>query len=174
MRTLIVGLGNPGSRYDGTRHNIGFAILDELAHRYDANWREHPAWNAEIAELPGGILLAKPTTYMNDSGRAVRAIAHYYSLTGDNVCISYDDRDLPFGSLRWTKRMRTGAHHNGLRSIAKEYGHDFIRLRFGIKNELMHHRQLADFVLDRFDASERQKLPDLIELAVNELVQRYR
>lgn len=173
MRTIIVGLGNPGSRYDGTRHNIGFAVVDELARRAGVNWREKPAWNAEIAEYGEGILLVKPTTFMNDSGRAVQAIAHYYDITGDQVCTVYDDRDLPFGTLRWTDGLRTGAHHNGLRSIADAYGRDLLRLRFGVGNDHLRHKALRDFVLERFTGEEQKDLPNLIESAANELVERY-
>lgn len=173
MRTIIVGLGNPGSRYDGTRHNIGFAIVDELARRAGAPWREKPAWCAAIAEYGEGILLVKPTTFMNDSGRAVQAIAHYYDITGDNICIVYDDRDLPFGTLRWTDGVRTGAHHNGVRSVTQEYGRDLVRLRFGIDSDHLRHKQLRDFVLDRFSSTEQASLSEYIETAANELVQRY-
>lgn len=173
MRVIIVGLGNPGSRYDGTRHNIGFAVVDELARRAGKSWREKPAWNALTVELDHSVLLVKPTTFMNDSGRAVRAISQYYDLEGENVCVVYDDRDLPFGTLRWTKDIRTGAHHNGLRSIAHEYGREMMRLRVGIGNDLMRHKPLADFVLDRFTGHEQETLADIIETAANELIQRY-
>lgn len=169
MKTLIIGLGNPGGRFDGTRHNVGFMVVDELARQADIEWREKAAWCAEVAELPDGILLAKPTTFMNDSGRAVQALANYFDVTGDHVCVVYDDRDLPFGTLRWTKGIRTGAHHNGLRSVMETHGTEIIRLRVGIANALMANQNLKDFVLHQFSSSEKKELPEIVTRAVREL-----
>lgn len=165
MKQLIVGLGNPGKRYEGTRHNVGFAVVDVWAADAGATWVEKPAWNTELAELPDGIVLAKPTTYMNDSGRAVAALAHYFKLKPEQISIIVDDRDLPFGTVKWRDGIRTGASHNGLRSIVQLYG-GVPRLRIGVGNDIMRHRDLKDFVLDHFSAHEREELPEIISEAI--------
>lgn len=173
MTALIVGLGNPGSRFDGTRHNIGFAAVDKLAQYYRAEWKAKPAWVADVAMLPNDVILIKPQTFMNDSGRAVRAVAQFYKIRPTDVCLVYDERDLPFAGVRWLKGIRTGAHHNGVRSVASDFSRDIARLRLGIGNELMGHRPLDEFVLDKFTAEERQEMDDFLNRACTELAKRY-
>lgn len=171
--SLIVGLGNPGSRYDGTRHNLGFAVVDHLARYYRAEWKSKPAWTADVAQLPNDVMLVKPQTFMNDSGRAVRAVAQFYKLSPGDVCLVYDERDLPYGKVRWLKGVRTGAHHNGVRSVATDYSRDIARLRMGIGNDLLGYRPLDEFVLDKFTSEEKSTLDEFINLACGELAQRY-
>ena len=168
MKQIIVGLGNPGKQYDGTRHNIGFAVVDELAAQAHASWQDKPAWCSQVAAI-GETLLVKPQTYMNDSGRAVRSVADYYKVEPEAVCIVVDDRDLDFGDLRFRKAIVTGAHHNGLRSVAKDYSHMVNRLRIGIGNDLLRHVDLQEFVLGRFTADERAQMKALIGRAIKEL-----
>ena len=173
ISTLIVGLGNPGTRYDGTRHNIGFAVMDRLAQMYSAEWKSKIAWNANVAQVTDTVLLVKPQTFMNDSGKAVRAIAQFYKIKPANVCIVYDERDLVFGVVRWLTGIRTGAHHNGVRSIASEYHRGIARLRLGIGNQLLVHQPLDRFVLDAFAHDERASLPDFIDRACQALIEQY-
>ncbi len=170
---LIVGLGNPGKKYTHTRHNIGFQIVENLAKKQQASWCDKPAWCAEIAELAPQVFAVKPTTYMNESGRAVRALADYYDVTQDHICLVYDDRDLPFGKLRWTEGFRTGASHNGVRSVARTVGKSFLRLRFGISNNTMAHMPLDKFVLQDFNAFEKALLAEQIELATQALLEHF-
>lgn len=173
MRSLIIGLGNPGQHFAGSRHNIGFQVVDALARELQVEWRPKPTWCAEIAEAGHGVLLVKPTTFMNDSGRAVRLLAQYYDLSGEDICVIYDDRDITFGSMRWTQGIRTGGSHNGVRSILKEFGADITRLRIGIGNDVMRHKLLRDFVLASFTTEEKKQLGEICAQAIIELRQRY-
>ncbi|MEI7818715.1 MAG: aminoacyl-tRNA hydrolase [bacterium] len=172
MKYVIVGLGNPGHQYDGTRHNIGFAVVDALAERVQAKWQDKPAWCAEVA-LTQEVVLVKPQTFMNDSGRAVQAVANFYKVEPDHVCIVVDDRDILFGDIRMRAGIVTGAHHNGLRSVAKDYSRLVHRQRIGIGNDLMRHVDLQRFVLERFSVEERSKLKNIIGQACNELCHHY-
>ena len=131
---LIVGLGNPGAKYDRTRHNVGFAVIDELARRYSLgagrSERRALTWDGSIGARR--VKLAKPLTYMNRSGESVRQLADYYDIANDNLLVVHDDLDTPIGALR----LRWNGGHggqNGLRSIVQHLGStDFARLRFGI------------------------------------------
>ncbi len=170
---LIVGLGNPGKKYTYTRHNVGFLAVEALAKQHHANWHDKPAWCAEVAELAPQVFAVKPTTYMNESGRAVRALADYYDIPQSHICLIYDDRDLPFGKLRWTNGFRTGASHNGVRSVAQLVGKSFSRLRFGVGNATMHHMPLDKFVLQEFNAFEKSVLNEQISLTTTELTNHF-
>lgn len=136
---MIVGLGNPGKEYEQTKHNAGFMVIDELAARMD-----NTRWKCEMEALVatttyGGekVLLVKPQTYMNDSGRAVRALLHWYKIEADHIYVVYDDMDLPIGRLRIRKNGSAGGH-NGIKSILEQGCHDFIRFRLGIGRPLPH------------------------------------
>ncbi|MCC7543297.1 aminoacyl-tRNA hydrolase [bacterium] len=172
MKQIIVGLGNPGRQYDGMRHNVGFAVVDELAEQAHVAWQDKPAWCAQVAAI-SDTLLVKPQTYMNDSGRAVRAVADYYKVDPEQVCIVVDDRDLDFGDMRFRRGIVTGAHHNGLRSVAKDYSHQVNRLRIGIGNDLLRHVDLQEFVLGRFSHEERAQMKAIIGRAIKELRGQY-
>jgi len=164
MKRLIVGLGNPGKQYDGTRHNIGFAVVDGLAGQLGLSWQDKPGWCAQVAATTD-LILVKPQTFMNDSGRAIRAVADFYKLDPASVCVVVDDRDLIFGRLKFRDQIVTGAHHNGMRSIAQGYSRQVQRLRIGIGNDHMRHMPLQQFVLDKFSGDERAALPELIDAA---------
>jgi PTH1 family peptidyl-tRNA hydrolase len=166
---LIVGLGNPGKLYIHNRHNVGFQVIDALAHTISATWQDKPAWCGEVAQVGSGVYLLKPTTFMNDSGRAVQSVMSYFDIPAEHVFLIYDDRDLPFGTTRLTKGFRTGARHNGVKSVAHHIGRNFQRYRFGVGNELMRHRAMHDFVLDDFSALEKTRLKHYIEAAVQTL-----
>jgi len=137
---LIVGLGNPGPEFAETRHNLGFRCVEELARRYGAAWQDKTnAWNSLIAVIHPraddpdlAVVLAKPQTYMNRSGAAVKALLDFLALERDKCLIVYDDMDLPFGALRLRQRGSPGTH-NGMRSVAAGLESDEIpRLRIGI------------------------------------------
>lgn len=147
---LLVGLGNPGPRYAGNRHNIGFMALDEIVRRHDfSNWRK--GFQGDVAEgrLGGQKVLAlKPLTYMNESGRSVGEALRFYKLTPESVIVLHDELDLAPGKLR-VKLGGGAAGHNGLRSIAQHIGPDFKRVRLGIghpgRKEAVHGWVLSDF-----------------------------
>ena len=151
---LIVGLGNPGAQYKGTRHNIGFAVIDEIARRAAVGFESAPA-EAVIARWrrpEGGALLAKPLTFMNLSGQAVGEIARYFKVDVPDVLIVVDEVQLPLGRLRARARGSAGGH-NGLKSVIAHLGDDFSRLRIGVgRGE--EQRDLADHVLSRFEKEE--------------------
>jgi peptidyl-tRNA hydrolase, PTH1 family len=153
---LIAGLGNPGRDYVGTRHNVGFGVVDLLAARHGGSW-EAAKVDAVMARLrmadAGPVLLAKPLTYMNLSGEAVQGLAHYFRIDVPDILIVADDVNLPLGRLR-ARKTGTEGGHNGLRSVALRLGTiDYPRLRIGVGRGDSR-RELADHVLSRFDADE--------------------
>jgi PTH1 family peptidyl-tRNA hydrolase len=154
---IIVGLGNPGAKYRGTRHNIGFAVLDELASRRQVEFESAPA-DALIAKIRGvdGALLAKPLTFMNTSGEAVGALLRYYKIDVADLLVVVDDVQLPLGKLRARMRGSAGGH-NGLKSIAAHLGDEYSRLRIGVGRGDPR-RDLADHVLTKFDADENAEV----------------
>lgn len=175
---LVVGLGNPGSRYERTRHNIGQLVVDELADRRREPFRAHKA-NARVAETwtrPGGsrLILAKPTSFMNVSGGPVSGLAAYYRIEPDRVVVVHDEIDIPFDTLK----LKTGGGHgghNGVRDVAKALGTgEFPRVRVGVGRP-PGSKDPADWVLEEFGPTERKNLPilvsdaaDAVELLVEE------
>ena len=155
---LIVGLGNPGREYEHTRHNVGFQVAEELAHRYRVTLKTHAKWKAraaKIAELDDGVLVAEPTTFMNLSGWAVREIAAFHKLAPSDVLVVVDDADLPLGRLRLRAGGSAGGH-NGLKSVIQELGTpDFPRLRVGVGRQP---GELKNHVLGRFSEEERAQI----------------
>lgn len=154
---LIVGLGNPGAKYRGTRHNIGFAVVDELAARGHVTFDAAPveALMAKVRE-PSDVLLAKPLTFMNASGEAVGALLRYYKIDVADLLVVVDEVQLPLGTLRARVRGSAGGH-NGLKSIVAHLGEEFSRLRVGVGRGDPR-RDLADHVLTRFDADEASEV----------------
>ncbi len=161
---LIVGLGNVGKRYEGTRHNIGFACLDFFAEQHN-----FPAWSEKAdlhclitSHVEGStkLILAKPVTFMNESGHAVSSVQRYFKVSNDETLVLHDELDLDFGLIR----ARTGggsAGNNGIKSIIQHCGEDFNRLRIGIKNHQLDKIDSADFVLAKFNKEEKACLPEL-------------
>jgi len=153
---LVVGLGNPGREYARNRHNVGFLVVDELARRHGGSWRSK--FNGELAEIRVDghkVALLKPQTYMNDSGRAVRAAAQFFKVDPDAILVAHDEGDFDLGRLQ--ARLGGGlAGHNGLRSIAGHLGTpDFLRLRIGVgRPDRGDRRSLADFVLSDFEPAD--------------------
>ena len=151
---LIVGLGNPGTQYKGTRHNIGFAVIDEIARRASVGFEAAPA-DALIAKWrrpDGAALLGKPLTFMNLSGQAVGEIARYFKIDAADLLIVVDEAQLPLGRLRARARGSAGGH-NGLKSVIAHLGDEFPRLRIGVGRGEQQ-RDLADHVLSRFEKDE--------------------
>jgi PTH1 family peptidyl-tRNA hydrolase len=155
---LIVGLGNPGPEYRETRHNVGFTVVDELVNR----WRVADQWREkfealQIKTLRGedGVIIAKPLTFMNRSGQSVAAIAGFYKIEPADVFVIVDEAALPLGRLR-ARRDGSAGGHNGLKSIIEHLGTTaFPRMRVGVGRG-DNRRDLADHVLGRFAASERE------------------
>ncbi|MEU6579346.1 aminoacyl-tRNA hydrolase [Nocardia sp. NPDC046763] len=162
---LVVGLGNPGSEYERTRHNVGFLVADVLAERVGGRFTVHKKSGADLLEarLDGRkVLLAKPRTYMNLSGRPVAALAKFFSVPATEVIVVHDELDLPFGAIR-LKRGGGEGGHNGLRSISQALTtKDYLRVRFGIGRP-PGRQDPADYVLKPFSASERKEVPVIVE-----------
>jgi peptidyl-tRNA hydrolase, PTH1 family len=131
---LVVGLGNPGAQYAHTRHNAGFWLVEELARRHAGTFRVEPRHRAELARTHIGaveVWLAKPLTYMNESGTAVESVAHFYKIVPDEILVACDELDFPPGTVR-LKHGGGSAGHNGIRDVAAHLGESFWRLRIGI------------------------------------------
>jgi PTH1 family peptidyl-tRNA hydrolase len=152
---LVAGLGNPGSRYRGTRHNVGFEVIDLLARRHGLTFEAAPAeaMQARWRRPDDVALLAKPLTFMNVSGRAVGDLTRFYKIALPDLLVVCDDVNLPLGRLRLRAAGSEGGH-NGLRSIADEFGTaEYARLRVGVGRGDAR-RDLADHVLARFEPDE--------------------
>lgn len=162
---LIAGLGNPGVKYQYTRHNIGFDILDSLASALGIKFESSTKFNALVAKLPSKeIYLIKPQTFMNLSGIAIAPMMNFYKIT--TLLVVHDDLDLPLGCIRFKKGGSSGGH-NGLKSIDNTFGNDYYRLRFGIsRSEKI---PVIDYVLQKFTVEESDKLPPLIEHCIKSL-----
>lgn len=163
---LVVGLGNPGKEYEKTRHNVGWRVLDLM--KLDFSFEKK--FNAEVAKV-GDVLFCKPQTFMNLSGESVRAIADYYKITPTDILLVYDDKDLPFRTIRLRSTGSAGGH-NGVSSVIQHLGTQNIgRVRIGIASETPI-IETADFVLARFTKEEETALPDILKSAVAE-IQKY-
>ncbi|TVQ56219.1 MAG: aminoacyl-tRNA hydrolase [Spirulina sp. DLM2.Bin59] len=166
--SLIVGLGNPGPKYDRTRHNIGFDCVDRLAHRWQWSWQEQRRFKGWITEgrSPQGekLILLKPTTYMNRSGEAMRAVLDWYKLPPTSVLVVYDDLDLPVGRLRLRLSGSAGGH-NGMKSAIAHLGtQDFPRLRLGIDKGS---DATISHVLGKFAPAEQRVIHEVLDLGVD-------
>ncbi len=170
---LVVGLGNPGDKYAGDRHNVGFMVADELARRCRADpFRSKFSGELARVRLAGrdGWLL-KPMTYMNESGRCVGAAAGYYKIEPTDIVVIHDELDLPFGTVR-LKKGGGHAGHNGLRSLVSHLGGpDFCRVRIGISRPGPQYQgDAADYVLSPFSAAERTKMPTTLRTAAQSVL----
>jgi len=160
---LLVGLGNPGRRYNKTRHNIGFMVIDELVSRYDnirrLRTRSHVGTSLKVG-FGQGIIAAKPLTFMNRSGEAVVELLKQYAVPIDHLLIIVDDLALPFGKIRLRRKGSAGGH-NGLKSvIAQLHDHSFPRLKIGIGGNIAD--DAVDFVLGKFRKDEKRQLPEIL------------
>ena len=161
---LIAGLGNPGAEYAGTRHNVGFEVVDRLAAEWRLTWQHEKNWHLLWAKGANAILV-KPTSYMNRSGEPLQAIAHYYKITPGEMLVVLDDMALPLGRLRLRPDGGT-AGHNGLDSVILQFGTEEIpRLRIGIGAAPQ--EGFVDYVLGRFFAEERPLVDKTIARAID-------
>jgi peptidyl-tRNA hydrolase, PTH1 family len=155
---LVAGLGNPGREYAGTRHNAGAAVVEALAVRAGLDWRRSLRFAAKVARwerAPGsGCLLVRPATFMNDSGRAVRALADFHRIPPAAVIAVYDDLTIEFGRIKITQRGSAGGH-NGVASLIEHLGGGFLRFRLGIGPKHPPEMDLKDFVLGKFSPDEQ-------------------
>ena len=156
---LVAGLGNPGREYDGTRHNVGFLVANELVRRSACEFSFNANWNSQVANC-GGRTVMKPQTFMNLSGEAVAGYARYFKLQREEIMIIIDDASLPLGTLRLRKSGTAGGH-NGLESILIHFGSEAVpRLRVGIGAP--EDRGLHDHVLGKFDDAELPALQEAV------------
>ena len=172
---LVVGLGNPGPTYAGTRHNVGYLVTDELARRMGATWRKHKSGHADVVEgrlgPPGSdaaarVVLVRARCYMNESGGPVKALARFYKVAPEHLVAVHDELDLPFGALR-TKLGGGDNGHNGLRSLRSSLATgDFFRVRAGVGRP-PGRQDPADFVLSAYSSAERKELPLQVDRAAD-------
>ncbi|KFJ04537.1 aminoacyl-tRNA hydrolase [Bifidobacterium subtile] len=168
---LVVGLGNPGSKYEGTRHNMGFMTADVLAERWAVSLSDHKG----LAKLGKGMMnleghsvkffLAKPLTYMNDSGNAVASISAYYGIEADHIVVIHDDMDLEFGRIK-VKAGGSAGGHNGIKSIDRSLStNQYARVRMGVGHAQRGpraHDNTVDWVLGGFGPDQRKQLPEFL------------
>jgi PTH1 family peptidyl-tRNA hydrolase len=166
---LIVGLGNPGAEYAETKHNLGFRVVDELARRYGAAWQDKTDGLSSLvavirphADLT--VVLAKPQTFMNRSGKPVSDLVGFLKLEPQQALVVYDDMDLPFGALRLRERGSPGTH-NGMRSVVSNLGSDVPRLRVGIGQSSP--GEATNHVLSEFAPEDRERVDELIQRAAD-------
>ncbi|HEX2234680.1 MAG TPA: aminoacyl-tRNA hydrolase [Actinomycetota bacterium] len=167
-RLVVVGLGNPGARYEETRHNTGAVVVALLARRAGETLRRHRSGCLAADTTVGGrrAVLARPLTYMNDSGRPVRELVRWYRSSPADLLVVHDELDIPFGQVR-VKLGGGIAGHNGLASVVAHLGtRDFGRVRVGISRPAGR-RDPVDWVLERFTGSERKQLPEIVERAAD-------
>lgn len=173
---LIIGLGNPEDRYAGTRHNLGFEVLDELVKKLNlVDWVKEDKFKAELIKTPE-LILVKPQTYMNNSGMAVKLLVDYFKVPVEDVVIVHDELDLPLGKIK-VRQGGAAAGHHGVESIINSLNADnFIRLRLGIGNlqtESSEHKHRAlnaeKFVLEPFTPKERSQVKHIIKQAMTAL-----
>ena len=165
---LVAGLGNPGGDYDRTRHNLGFLTADELAGRLGAGRFKRSKHSALVAEARDGddrLILAKPQTYMNQSGRSVASLMRFYKLPLEDVIVVHDELDLPFGAVR-VKLGGGTAGHNGVSSVAGSVGAGFARVRIGIGRPAGS-KDPVDYVLEAFAKREQAEVPAIVDRAAD-------
>ena len=159
---LLVGLGNPGSEYALTRHNVGFMAVDEIVHRYSFDgWTKKFKGEVCTGTIDGEkVLVLKPHTYMNLSGEAVLAAASFYKISPEKIYVFHDDMDLPVGRIK-VKQGGGAGGHNGLKSIDAHMGQNYHRIRIGVDKPAMR-EQVVSWVLSKFAPNDKQTLDDLI------------
>ncbi|PJA45015.1 aminoacyl-tRNA hydrolase [Candidatus Uhrbacteria bacterium CG_4_9_14_3_um_filter_50_9] len=168
---VILGLGNPGKTYEHTRHNVGFLVLDEIARRANTTFGEKKSLEAEIVEvtLKGErVLLVKPQTFMNVSGRSLAAILSKYPVSAQDVLVIYDDADLAFADIRF-KAGGSSAGHNGMQSILEVFpkGTSVPRIRIGIGRPTHPDIPLDVFVLQSWTTEEMRQLQDILDTTIH-------
>ncbi len=157
---LFVGLGNPGSQYENTRHNIGFRVIDKLVDDSTARDISKTSFQGKLYRSANTFFL-KPTTFMNLSGKSLSTVKNFFKIELEDVIVIHDDIDLPFGALRFKKGGGHGGH-NGLKSIDAHIGKEYLRVRVGV-GKPEHKSQVADYVLHDFHEEEKEVLETLIK-----------
>lgn len=157
--TLLAGLGNPGAKYAGTRHNLGFAVVEALAAAEGLSWKHEARFETDVARWnvrPGETRwLVKPQTYMNESGRALRRLLDFHKLPNDALAVAYDEMNIEIGRVKLSVDGSAGGH-NGIASLLAHVGDGFLRYRLGIgSSERPPGMDLADYVLGKFSLSEQ-------------------
>lgn len=172
---LIIGLGNPGAEYAKNRHNVGFMVLDKYQSTHDfSNWSVKKDLKAMIATGQVGstrVILAKPTTFMNNSGEAVQAIQQFYRLYNSDTIVVYDELDVGYGTIR-TRTGGASAGHNGVKSLSHLLGEDYGRIRVGIGPKKPGQIDSADFVLQDFSTDQQKTVHKVINEACSILDER--
>ena len=166
---LIVGLGNPGPKYEETRHNAGFWFLDALAEEFGTNFRPEKRYSGDYCKVRSGscdVHLLKPNTFMNRSGQSIQALSAYYKLSPENILVVHDELDLPPGTIRIKQGGGHGGH-NGLRDTIACIGKDFWRVRLGIGHP-GHKDAVVGYVLKRASREDQQHIEDAISDGVRE------
>lgn len=166
---LIVGLGNPGPKYEETRHNAGFWFLDALAEEFGASFRPEKRYSGDYCKVRSGsrdVHLLKPATFMNRSGQSIQALSAYYKLSPENILVVHDELDLPPGTIRIKQGGGHGGH-NGLRDTIACIGKDFWRVRLGIGHP-GHKDAVVGYVLKRASREDQQHIDDAIHDGIRE------
>lgn len=173
---LIFAQGNPGSRYERTRHNVGFVVLDTIVASHKGVWKTESKFNAEVATVQidsEKILFVKPLSFYNETGRVARSLVDFYKLTPSaDVLVIHDELALPFGTVR-VREKGSDAGNNGIKSLNAHLGPDYWRIRIGVWNELRDQINDADFVLSAFTANEKETLISLIGNVIEPFVHRF-
>jgi peptidyl-tRNA hydrolase, PTH1 family len=172
---LVVGLGNPGEEYEGSRHNVGFICVDEFARKNSLDpWARKKDLQCQLTQTTIGdtrVILCKPQTFMNLSGESVQAVIHFYKLSLDQVVIVHDELDVNFGQIR-CRVGGSAAGNNGIKSVSQHIGEDYGRVRVGIGPKKPEQMDTADFVLQDFTRAEQDRLPALTR-EVNAILSEY-
>lgn len=169
---IIFAQGNPGTDYEKTRHNVGFLALDYYADKNNVQFQPKSKFHADIAELTVNgdkVLLVKPTTYYNETGKSARALADFYKVETTDILVIHDELALPFGTLR-TREKGSDAGNNGIKSLNAHLGENYGRIRVGTANELAEKQGSYDFVLSKFTADESKKLSTDIFPKISDLI----
>ena len=161
--TLFVGLGNPGSQYENTRHNIGFRVIDKLVDDLSARDISKTSFQGKLYRSASSLFL-KPTTFMNLSGKSLQTVKNFFKVELEDIIVIHDDIDLPFGAVRFKKGGGHGGH-NGLRSIDSHVTKEYLRVRVGV-GKPEHKSQVSDYVLHDFNEDEKKVLDKLIDHVV--------
>lgn len=168
---VIAGLGNPGSKYRNTRHNIGYALVDQLATNYGATWKHEARFEAEVAVIQYEeckLILLKPQTFMNASGRSLGTMLRYRKLPAESMLVIYDDLTLDLGRIKLSVNGSAGGH-NGIADILTQVGTGFARFRVGIGAKPHKEMDLADYVLSKFSKDELSILADRSSIFLDQI-----
>lgn len=169
---LILAQGNPGTRYEKTRHNIGFLAIDYFATLRSLEFQSKSKFNADIAEFTHNgekILLVKPMTFYNETGVSARAIVDFYKISTEDILVIHDELALPFGTIR-TRGKGSDAGNNGIKSLNSHIGQDYSRVRTGIANTLSDHADAMNFVLSQFTEEEQKLLKSFLFPAIVSII----